>query len=198
VAFLESSDPTRSTKAFSRLPAAAACSTTNQDPVIRAWTILKDTEWAYRLGQATDQQLHHARQAWQPHSIAPGRWAQPTITELRTRGGHDQADRIADLQRRTQAQRAFQARQHAEDAFDRLNPDFAVPADTHDPQGHHAVQQREAALALGTRAAVAITRENQPNPVVRLAGQDDRVAAAVRAARHAHARQGPERAGPER
>jgi hypothetical protein len=134
------------------------------DPVIRAWTDLKDTEWACRLGQATDQQLHHARQAWQPHAAIPGRWAQPTIAELRDHGDHDQADRISDLQRRTQAQRAHQARQHVEQAFDRLNPDFAVPADTRDPTGHHPVQQREAGLALGTRTAVAITRETSPTP----------------------------------
>ena len=82
-----------------------------------------------------------------------------------------------------------------EDAFDRLNPDFGVPADTLDPLGQQAVRDREAALALGTRTAVAITRENQPAPPVRVAGQDDRVAAAVRAAR---ARQGPERTAPER
>jgi hypothetical protein len=165
------------------------------DPMVRAWTDLKDTEWAYRLGQATDQQLHQARQGWQPHAAVPSRWAQPTIAELRARGDHDQADRIAELQRRTQAQRAHHARQHAEHAFDRLNPDFAVPADTHNPAGQQAVQDRETGLALGTRAAVAITRENQPDPPVRVAGQDDRVAAAVRAAR---ARQGPERTAPER
>jgi hypothetical protein len=84
-----------------------------------------------------------------------------------------------------------------EDAFDRLNPGFGVPADHTNPVGHQAVQDREAALALGTRSAVAITRENQPNPLVRLAGQDDRVAAAVRAAR-LHARQDPERGAAER
>ncbi len=83
----------------------------------------------------------------------------------------------------------------AEYAFDRLNPDFGVPADTRDPAGHHAVQDREEGLALGTRTAVAISRENQPTPLVRVAGQDDRVAAAVRAAR---GRQGPERTAPER
>ena len=81
--------------------------------------------------------------------------------------------------------------------FDRLNPDFGVPADTRDPQGHQTLQQREAALALGTRTAVALTRENEPAPLVRLAGQDDRVAAAVRAAR-VRARQGPERSAAER
>jgi hypothetical protein len=86
----------------------------------------------------------------------------------------------------------------AEHAFDRLNSAFGVPADTRDPQGHQAVQDRETGLALGTRAAVAITRENQPNPLVRVAGQDDRVATAVRAARLARARQGPQRTAPER
>jgi hypothetical protein len=83
----------------------------------------------------------------------------------------------------------------AEHAFDHLNPDFGLPADQLDPTGHHAVQQREAALALGTRAAVALHRENQPRPLVRVAGQDDRVAAVVRDAR---LRRGPERGAPER
>jgi hypothetical protein len=85
-----------------------------------------------------------------------------------------------------------------ESAFDRLNPDFGVPADTRDPQGHQAVQDRETGLALGTRATVALSRENEPRPLVRLVGQDDRVAATVRTARLAHTRQGPERTGPER
>jgi hypothetical protein len=85
-----------------------------------------------------------------------------------------------------------------QDAFDRLNPAFGVAADTRDPAGHRAVQDREAALALGTRAAIATTRENQPTPLVRWAGQDDRVAAAVRAARLVHARQGPQPTTPER
>jgi hypothetical protein len=79
--------------------------------------------------------------------------------------------------------------------FDRLNPDFGVPADTRDPTGRQAVQDREAALALGTRAAVALSRENEPRPLIRLAGQDDRVGAVVRAARHRHS---PERGAPER
>ena len=84
-----------------------------------------------------------------------------------------------------------------EDAFDRLNPDFGIPADTRDPAGHQAVQEREAALALGTRSAVALARENEPSPLVRVAGQDDRVAAAVRTAR-LRARQGPEHDAAER
>ena len=81
----------------------------------------------------------------------------------------------------------------AEHAFDRLNPDFGLPADQLNPTGHHAVQQREAALALGTRAAVALHRENETRPLVRAAGQDDRVAAVVRAAR---LRRGPQRGAP--
>ena len=99
------------------------------------------------------------------------------------------------LAHQAQAGRAAMPLPLGEVVFDRLNPDFAVPADHHDRQGHQAVQQREAALALGTRATVALARENEPRPLVRLAGQDDRVAAAVRAAR---ARQGPEQTGPER
>jgi hypothetical protein len=99
-----------------------------------------------------------------------------------------EADGIPTLQRALAAATA-------EHAFDRLNPDFGIAADHYQREGHRAVQQREAALALGTRTAVALHRENEPRPPVRLAGQDDRVAAAVRAAR---ARQGPERTGPER
>ena len=53
-----------------------------------------------------------------------------------------------------------------EQAFDRLNPDYGVPADTHHPDGHQALRDRETALALGTRVAVATSRENDPNPVM--------------------------------
>ena len=70
-----------------------------------------------------------------------------------------------------------------EQAFDRLNPDYGVPADPHNPYGHQALRDREAALALGTRVAVASSRENDPNPVMWLAGQDYRAADATRTAR---------------
>ena len=83
----------------------------------------------------------------------------------------------------------------AEQAFDRLNPDYGVPADTHNPDGHQALRDREAALTLGTRVAVAASRENDPNPLMWLAGQDYRVADATHRARSRH---GPERLGPER
>jgi hypothetical protein len=87
-----------------------------------------------------------------------------------------------------------------EQAFDRLNPGYGVPADTHNPYGHQALRDREAALALGTRVAVASSRENDRQPVMWLAGQDYRAADATRTARlqtirHRH---GPERLGPER
>ena len=89
---------------------------------------------------------------------------------------------------------------HLEQAFDRLNPDYGIPADPHNPHGHQALRDREAALALGTRVAVAGSRENDPNPVIWLAGQDYRAADATRAARLQTVRQrhGPERLGPER
>ena len=62
------------------------------------------------------------------------------------------------------------------------------------------MHDRETALSLGTRVAVAASRENDPNPVMWLAGQDYRVADATRAARGYIVRQrhGPERLSPER
>jgi hypothetical protein len=87
-----------------------------------------------------------------------------------------------------------------EQAFDRLNPDYGIPADTHNPHGHQALRDREAALVLGTRVAVAASRENDPNPVMWLADQDYQAADATHTARVQAIRQrhGPERLGPER
>jgi hypothetical protein len=61
-------------------------------------------------------------------------------------------------------------------------------------------RDREAALVLGTRVAVASSRENDRNPVMWLASQDYRAADATRTARLQVIRQrhGPERLGPER
>jgi hypothetical protein len=89
---------------------------------------------------------------------------------------------------------------HLEQAFDRLNPDYGIPADPHHPHGHQALRDREAALALGTRVAVASSRENDSNPVMWLAGQDYRAADATRTAHLelGRSRRGPERLGPER
>jgi hypothetical protein len=88
----------------------------------------------------------------------------------------------------------------AERAFDHLNPGFGVPADTSDPLGQQAVRDREAALALGPRVAVASSRENDRDPVVWLAGQDYRAADAIQAARTQpiRVRRPAERAGAER
>jgi hypothetical protein len=88
----------------------------------------------------------------------------------------------------------------AEEAFDRLNPTFGVPADTTHPIGHHDIQQREAALALGGRVAVHAIRQNDRNPVIWQPGQDYRMADAIHAARAqpTRTRRGPERLGPER
>jgi hypothetical protein len=60
------------------------------------------------------------------------------------------------------------------------------------------MQDREG--ALGSRVAVAASRENDPNPVLWLAGQDYRAADATHTARVQAIRQrhGPERLGPER
>jgi hypothetical protein len=89
---------------------------------------------------------------------------------------------------------------HRDQAFDRLNPDYGLPTDPHNPYGHQALRDREAALALGTRVAVASSRENDPNPVMWLAGQDYRAADATRTARLelVWSRRGPGRLGPER
>jgi hypothetical protein len=88
----------------------------------------------------------------------------------------------------------------AEQAFDRLNPNYGVPADRTNPYGRQAVRDREAALALGVRVAVHDSRQNGPNPFIWQPGQDYRAADAIQAARHqpARARSGPERTSAER
>jgi hypothetical protein len=87
-----------------------------------------------------------------------------------------------------------------EQAFDRLNPEFGVPADQRSPYGRQAVRDREIALALGVRVAVHDSRQNDRNPVIWQPGQDYRMADALHAARHepARSRWGPERVGAER
>jgi hypothetical protein len=92
------------------------------------------------------------------------------------------------------------AERNAEQAFDRLNPDFGVPADQRSHYGGQAVRERERALSLGVRVAVHDSRQNDRNPVIWQPGQDYRMADALQRAR-AHptrTRWGPERLGPER
>ena len=86
----------------------------------------------------------------------------------------------------------------SEQAFDRLNPTFGVPADRADHIGHRDVAQREAALALGVRVTVHDSRQNDRDPVTWQPGQDYRAAEAIQTARRQPARWGPERTGPER
>jgi hypothetical protein len=88
----------------------------------------------------------------------------------------------------------------SEQAFDRLNPTFGVPADRADRIGHRDLAQRETALSLGIRVAVHDSRQNDPNPHVWQPGQDYRAAEALQAARPqpTRTRRGPERVGPER
>ena len=88
----------------------------------------------------------------------------------------------------------------AEQAFDRLNPTFGVPADRSDRIGHRDIAQREAALALGVRVAVHDSRQNDPNPIIWQPGQDYHMAEAIQAARTQPSRfpRRPERVGPER
>jgi hypothetical protein len=119
--------------------------------------------------------------------------AQPDPTrELEAVWGHQ-----APQQRISEAQAATGV---PEEAFDRLNPDYGLPADPHNPYGQRAMHDREAALALGNRVAVAISRENDPNPILWLAGQDYRAADTTHRARIQTIcqRHGPERLGPER
>jgi hypothetical protein len=60
-------------------------------------------------------------------------------------------------------------REQAEETFTRVNPDFGVLPDSADPSQHGFAQQREAALALGTRAVVAAMDEAHPDPQQRQA-----------------------------
>jgi hypothetical protein len=105
-------------------------------------------------------------------------------------GRHAEADRVGPIPHDLATRRA-------EAAFDQLNSEFGVPADQASRTGKQAVQAREAGLVLGTRTAVALSRENDPDPVVRVAGQDDRAADAARRAA-VRARTGAARTGPER
>jgi hypothetical protein len=148
--------------------------------------------------------LHHlqAPAAWGGHEF--GDWPLDQIAngfggDLDARHRHDHT-RLANEFDHTHPELQRDAVRDPEQAYDRLNPDYGVPADTHNPYGRRAVQDREAALSLGTRVAVATSRENDRNPVVWLAGQDYRAADATRHARPEVVRShpGPERLGPER
>jgi hypothetical protein len=117
--------------------------------------------------------------------------------DLTARHRHDHT-RLTHVFHHTHPER--DAVRDAEQAFDRLNPQFGVPADQHSPYGRQAVRDREAALALGIRVAVHDSRQNDPNPVIWQPGQDYRAADTLHAARAqpTRTRWGPERTGPQR
>jgi hypothetical protein len=117
--------------------------------------------------------------------------------DLDTRHRHDHT-RLTHVFHHTHPER--DAVRDAEQAFDRLNPEFGVPADQHNLHSRQAVRDREAALALGVRVAIHDARQNDRNPVIWQPGQDYRVADAIHAARHqpTRTRWGPERTGPQR
>jgi hypothetical protein len=81
------------------------------------------------------------------------------------------------------------AREQAEEAFSRLNPDFGVLPDAVDPSQHAFAQQREAGLALGTRAAVAAIDEAHADPQQRQAAITARARTAARPGRGDRLRQ---------
>jgi hypothetical protein len=136
----------------------------------------------------------HEFQEWPVDQIAGGFGG-----DLHARHRHDHT-RLANEFRHTHPDLQRDPVRDAEQTFDRLNPEFGVPADQHNPYGRQAVRDREAALALGVRVAVHDSRQNDRNPVIWQAGQDYRAADAIHAARHqpSRARHGPERVGVER
>ena len=102
--------------------------------------------------------------------------------DLHARHRHDHT-RLPNEFDHTHPERFRDPVREGEQVFDRLNPEFGVPADQRSRYGRQAVRDREAALALGTRVAVASMRENDLDPGIRLAGQDYRAADAIHAAR---------------
>jgi hypothetical protein len=119
--------------------------------------------------------------------------------DLDARHRHDHA-RLADQFTHTHPRLQRDAIRDAEEAFDRLNADFGVPADQRSLHGRQAVRDREAALTLGVRVAVHDSRQNDRNPVIWQAGEDYRMADVLQAARRqpTRTRWGPERLGLER
>jgi 1,4-alpha-glucan branching enzyme len=131
---------------------------------------------------------------WPPHDIANGFGG-----DLDARHRHDHT-RLPNEFTHTHPDLQRDPVREGEQVFDRLNPQFGVPADQRSRFGRQAVRDREAALTLGVRVAVHDSRQNDRNPVIWQAGQDYRMADAIQAARHqpTRARYGPERVGAER
>jgi Single-strand binding protein family len=134
---------------------------------------------------ATDQEQHpdplEDRAALLHHLQTPaafgghefGDWPEDQIAngfggDLHARHRHDHT-RLAHEFGHTHPDLQRDAVRDAEEAFDRLSPDYGVPADQHNPYGKRAVQDREAALALGsgwpsTTAARTIPTRSSGSP----------------------------------
>jgi hypothetical protein len=110
-------------------------------------------------------------------NIGPSQWRQQHVADRASYAG----ERAARAERQTLSD--------AEDAFARLNPDFGVLPDPRDAGQHAFAHQREAALALGTRAAVAAMDEAHPDREQRQAAITARARTAARPGRGDRLRQ---------
>jgi hypothetical protein len=97
------------------------------------------------------------------------------VAEVRENDQELDNDRIATVSRRG----ALARERAAEEAFTALNPDFAVVVDRSDCGQQRFAQQREAALALGVRAAVAALEEQHPDRAQRQAAITGRARSAA-------------------
>ena len=100
-------------------------------------------------------------------NTGPSQWRQQHVADRASYAGERPAQTVRD----------------AEDAFTRLNPDFGVLPDARDAGQHAFAQQREAALALGTRAVVAAMDEAHADPQQRQAAIAARARSAARLGR---------------
>jgi hypothetical protein len=110
-------------------------------------------------------------------NTGPSQWRQQHVADRASYAG----ERAARAER--------QLARDAEDAFTRLNPDFGVLPDARHAGQHAFAQQREAALALGTRAAAAAMEEAHADPQQRQAAITTRARSAARQARGDQLRQ---------
>jgi hypothetical protein len=165
----------------------------NRPPDLTRQAVAGDSELLEHL-QTPAAVGGHEFQEWPPHQIANGFGG-----DLDARHRHDHT-RLATEFPHTHPELQRDPVREAEGAFDRLNPEFGVPADQRSRFGRQAVRDREAALALGVRVAVHDSRQNDRNPVIWQPGQDYCIADALQAARTqpTRIRNGPERLGPER
>ena len=131
--------------------------------------------------------LYHQQLAAEARQLDPDHWTHGHAA-AHLAAGHprvrdwpdDNPDLAHDLDHRAWVDDHHRpAERAAEQAFDRLNPEFGVPADQHNPYGRQAVRQREAALSLGVRVAVHDSRQNDRDPAIWQPSQNYRAAKAL-------------------